>query len=273
MNAPKPPFGAFQPGQLVSLLDMLEFGSARFIRLIVSHSVIWGLIRQFHDVPNNEKVPDEIDLDALRTQLIKLKELTEDLECKGSIPPIKRFIQAIDSSIGMTYGEFKTHLEHSLFRMADELEGRIFLSISLRDVELYQQPEPTFGREVEDKFPSSVEDISEAAKCLALDRNTACVFHLMRAMERALKVLGLKLGLQNVDIEWGPLLGAIDDKIKAMPTGAHKDKWSGCRANLYHVKQAWRNPTMHPKETYTNTQARDVLNAVRAFMQQLATLA
>ena len=29
---------------------------------------------------------------------------------------------------------------------------------------------------------------------------------------------------------------------------------------------------MHPKQTYTNEQAREVLRAVRAFMQQLATL-
>ena len=125
---------------------------------------------------------------------------------------------------------------------------------------------------VEDKFPSSAEDVSEAAKCLALDLNTACVFHLMRAMEQTLKHLATALGIPNVEKEWGKLLWDIDGKIKSMPLGKDRDCWSESRANLYHVKQAWRNSTMHPKQTYTNTQARDVFNAVRAFMQQLATL-
>jgi len=94
----------------------------------------------------------------------------------------------------------------------------------------------------------------------------------MRAMEEAVKILGTKLGVANVEKEWGKILSDLTSKIEAMPKGTHRDEWSACHVNLYHVKQAWRNSTMHPKETYTNQQARDVLRAVRAFMQQLATL-
>jgi hypothetical protein len=57
-----------------------------------------------------------------------------------------------------------------------------------------------------------------------------------------------------------------------MPKGKKKDEWSHCHANLYHVKQAWRNPTMHPRETYTQEQAREVFATVRTFMEQLQTL-
>jgi hypothetical protein len=38
---------------------------------------------------------------------------------------------------------------------------------------------------------------------------------------------------------------------------------------LRHVKNAWRNPTMHPKRTYTEEEARDILNCVRSFMREL----
>jgi hypothetical protein len=40
------------------------------------------------------------------------------------------------------------------------------------------------------------EDISEAAQCLALNRPTACVFHLMRVMETGVQILGNRLGIQ-----------------------------------------------------------------------------
>ena len=135
MNAPKPPLEAFQPGQLVSLLDMIEFWSAGFVRLLVSHSVIWGLIRQFHDVPNNEIVPEEIDLPALRTQLVKMQELAKDLECKGSIPPIRRFIQAIDSSNEMTYGDFRDSLGAFLVQNGRRTRGE---NISLNIITRYR---------------------------------------------------------------------------------------------------------------------------------------
>ncbi len=57
-----------------------------------------------------------------------------------------------------------------------------------------------------------------------------------------------------------------------MPRGEQRDEWSGRHVNLYHVKQAWRNSTMHPKETCTSEQAKEVFDAVRVFMRQLATL-
>jgi hypothetical protein len=42
-----------------------------------------------------------------------------------------------------------------------------------------------FGDEFKTKFPSANVEIIEAGNCFAFDRFTACVFHLMRAMEIA----------------------------------------------------------------------------------------
>ena len=44
------------------------------------------------------------------------------------------------------------------------------------------------------------------------------------------------------------------------------------RANLHHVGSVWRNNTMHPAGSYTQSQALDVFNAVRVFMSGLAAL-
>jgi hypothetical protein len=51
-----------------------------------------------------------------------------------------------------------------------------------------------------------------------------------------------------------------------------KEKWAECRTNLYHVKMAWRDPSSHGKQSYDATQALDIFERVRGFLQQLATL-
>ncbi|WP_147276221.1 hypothetical protein [Sphingomonas aracearum] len=136
----------------------------------------------------------------------------------------------------------------------------------------YSSSEPIFGIEVDDRIPASADDIGEAGKCLAVGRFTASVFHLMRALEVAVQHLSLTLGIDNVDKEWGKLLSEMHGKIEVMPKGAERDAWSESHANLYHVKQAWRNGTMHPKRTYTEEEAKEVLLATRTFMRSLARL-
>jgi hypothetical protein len=69
----------------------------------------------------------------------------------------------------------------------------------------------------------------------------------------------------------------VTQGIEALPERNEKEKrkktlWSECRVNLYHVKMAWRDDSMHGKVTYDERQARDVFDRVSAFMQQLATL-
>ena len=51
-----------------------------------------------------------------------------------------------------------------------------------------------FGPEVRKAFGDTVEDVAEAASCLGLERSTACVFHLMRALEAAAAVVASKIG-------------------------------------------------------------------------------
>jgi hypothetical protein len=94
----------------------------------------------------------------------------------------------------------------------------------------------------------------------------------MRAMEAAVQRLSAELGIRNINREWGKLLSDIGGKIENMPKGEKRDDWSQVHANLYHVKQAWRNDTMHPKATYTEEEAREVFEAMKAFMRKLASL-
>jgi hypothetical protein len=135
-----------------------------------------------------------------------------------------------------------------------------------------------FGEAVAKKFPAASNDIEWAGNCLALGQPTACVMHLNRAMEIAVRRLAKKLNVAvNAKDNMGSVLGNMIDPIKSMPdkTDAQKRRkelWAECRTNLYHVKIAWRDPAHHGKQNYDDKQALDILERVKGFVQQLATL-
>jgi hypothetical protein len=91
-------------------------------------------------------------------------------------------------------------------------------------------------------------------------------------MECAVQALAKETGISDVEKEWGKLLSDLAAKIEKMPKGAKRDAWSESHSHLYHVKQAWRNSTMHPKRTYTEEEAMEVFGAVKSFMRHLSGL-
>ena len=161
-------------------------------------------------------------------------------------------------------------------RFEDRIKTEWFFHLAPGDNQLYGDKE-LFGERVTKKFPKALGDIEAAGSCLALGQGTACVFHLMRAMEVVVQRLSGRLSIPYPDREWGKLLSDISKKIEAMPKVSasekrKRNKWSEAHTHLYHLKQAWRNDTMHPKSTYTQEHARQVFNATRVFMNHLAGL-
>ncbi len=157
------------------------------------------------------------------------------------------------------------------------LQSRRFYSISPEFLKFYGDPQ-LFGSEVGKKFKASRDDIERAGNCLALGENTACVLHLGRAMEGALRRLAKQLHVpMSPKDTWGVILNNMTPAIAALPEKNERQKrkkseWAECRTNLYHVKLAWRDDLMHGKRTYDAREARQIMERVEAFMQQLATL-
>jgi hypothetical protein len=220
--------------------------------------------------------------DKFRGRLLSILEAIEHF-CVGL---------GLDSAVDKAHRIKKGSLEESAYSLPElqtafrELRERIedgvyrILLISVpRSKAVYVREKQLFGQKVEDKFPGAGEDIEEAGKCFALGRYTACVFHLMRVMEKGVQELANKLGAR-VDVEkepWGKILTAISDAIKRRPTKTSRQKkfHSDCEeiaASLHAVKDAWRNPTMHPKKTYTEEEVDSIFHNVRAFMQRLAEI-
>jgi hypothetical protein len=195
--------------------------------------------------------------------------------------PLDRFDRTVNPAPGhpiMPAGVVGQEVKHLVAGVRDLLEQHFYFHVDLSDVPLYMGAEP-FGERVSLKFPKAIEDIAEGAKCLALQRSTAAVFHLMRAMEIGVRTLGRKLKVSiNVEVEtWYQIMEHVDGAIRKLPAKTAKDKsrkakLAAASANLNAVRIAQRNEVMHPKQTYTREEAHEVYRATRLFMDHLAGL-
>ena len=170
-----------------------------------------------------------------------------------------------------TYRQLSQWVEEYCSRMYDEMETNAYFSIDASNVKLFTQPN-LFGDQVNAKFPSSAFDIEEAGKCLALSRGTACVFHLMRVLEVGLYSLAKDLSIPNIQENWQNVIEQIEKSIRGLPkSDKRKQPYSEVAAHFIHVKDAWRNSTMHIGQAYPDEKAQQIFENVKGLMQVLAT--
>jgi hypothetical protein len=170
----------------------------------------------------------------------------------------------------------KKRLAHDLMDLQEivysELRESKFLYVPRAKQEYYERKE--LCGPLVSKLERARSDIEEAGKCIALGRSTASVFHFMRVMEAALQEIARTLGvtIRVEEVEWQSILDDLNDAIEALPNNTPEAKkrraeYAGMATHLWHVKLAWRNPTMHPKATYTDEEALDVLRQTTAFVK------
>jgi len=225
---------------------------------------------------NNEwQRPDPVVSKQSKQDYTKLfmafKQECEKLGLLTSIDTSQKIIRLLTSKeLGLS--EIDVLGQELMGRLCVELKSRIFFSIELENMKFLLEKHQ-FGNEVNEAFPTTNIDIEEAGKCLALDRYTACVFHLMRVMEVGIKSIGNYIKIPELsDIKnksWESILRICNTYLKESKS---KDQFLiETVAMLHSVKDAWRNPTMHAENIYIKERAMDVWNAVRSFMQQLST--
>jgi hypothetical protein len=134
-------------------------------------------------------------------------------------------------------------------------------------------------------FPSIQSAIQDAGDCIAVDLNTAAVFHLMHVVERGLRALCVNLKVATIKkgfIEyatWDDILKklpeAVDAKINGMSRGPKKQKaqefYYPTSKEIRGFKDAWRNHIMHKRTSYTREDALAVFSHVQRFMHGLVT--
>jgi hypothetical protein len=151
-----------------------------------------------------------------------------------------------------TWGEFADAVQYLDTTIRLELSAKHLLVLEPHDVRYFAPERPLFGSEFDQKFISAgSSELNDAAKCLALGRSTAAVFHLMRIMELGIRALAACLGIPDpikpAERNWAVMLRKIrDDGIhRKWPTAADRMSGDGATfdslyASLDAVKSPWR---------------------------------
>ena len=191
-------------------------------------------------------------------------------------------ITTIQETLGfMTYGDAAQRCQQLAEAFHRDCEEHNVELISKSDYARYGS---SFSGEVSASFPETAEEIREAGRCYALGRDTACVFHLMRAVEHGLRALVGALGVVAPIVplkyqEWHNLLQQIESLVK----GANINGWTrpskpnalaflnGTIADAHAFKDEVRNVLMHTRKggTYDHAGAQSVMNRVQRFFERL----
>lgn len=209
----------------------------------------------------------------------RLTALVERCNVSGLFVSKQQAASLVGSFVKPTYRltRFPDEIANLRNTIVRELEGLVYLEIPAHQTHLWHAVTP-FGEEVAKKFPKARDDIEEAAKCLALDRGTAAVFHVMCCIDLALQKFAQKLGTAyDPKWDWNKILEEVKLKIDPMPTKKkaqllRKEKYLSAYAHLHAIRAAWRNPTMHSRRQYKPDEALEVFNAAKAFMRDLTKI-
>jgi hypothetical protein len=270
--------GQFSPYRLVSLWDMMRFRPHAIVDLCRDVLRLGATI--------DESIGDEADkpvnqaessfFDSANGFLDRITKHLTALGLQLSLRQCERIRSALSRTF--TFRELQTSFLELHARIRDELVDKTFMFIPPEDA-VYLSNRNPFGERVSATFPKAVPDIEEACRCLALSRNTACVLHLMRVVEIGVRRLANRLNVPTTTQlkAWGTILAAIRTELAKLPHGTAREqrrhsRFSEAVAHLGAVKDAWRDPSMHPNRSYDAHQAREIFDHVKAFMRQLPGL-
>lgn len=250
----------------------------------------------------------ELDGKIIIASLEPVINLCEQLEMSGRDEPIYRAkgIQLRIAGYEKDYkgGQSYLAISHDIRALRQSIQlslmNQKFLSIPSNEADFYSQDD-LFG--IKDKFPIANEEIKLAGNCYATGNYTACVFHLMRAVEIGAKAMVKALKAQkfigkykNVNgaktfvkkpielCDWKTLRDGLRNALNTLDTGSSmsvkkKDTlayYSHAVAQFSNFKDAWRNIISHGHEVaekrkqYLQGETMDIMNNTKHFMQHLA---
>lgn len=181
-------------------------------------------------------------------------------------------------------------------RISDEIKDITFGFIPKEKTQFFEQ-EALFGKEVNERFPSAIQDISEAGNCYAYGLYTACVFHLMRVVEIGAKSMVCAMKAQkhittSVSIkgtktivkkpielcDWGTLIKGLESSIRELEQGTKtslKKKemlayYSHAVGVFRNFKDAWRNNVAHSHKIYDVEETKNIIDNTKQFLKHLA---
>jgi hypothetical protein len=182
---------------------------------------------------------------------------------------------------GLKCSDVRSRLTELRQRFEDELKNVPFFQLSNQELDMYRHPDKDWERVIE-RFGQTRIDIEECSKCFTFGRYAASLFHVLLVAEYGVIELAKLLEVAGDKPGWGAL-----ERLKAISAKPHKErsqlekKYSSVLDSIMpfalSIKNQWRHKISHVENrlVWQNTDfspemARDIIGAVRGFMDKLA---
>jgi hypothetical protein len=267
---------------LISLWDMYRFDAAGYHKAIAVVTEAIAILSRMSPQIQGHVLTEQITAD----RLANIRELQIAVE-PMNVPATKIAIQEFESRLrGLE--QYPATL-HYVLRMLSEISETLRRELKATHVFVldsakaayYEPIQPHFGAEVASRFPGLAYDITEAGKCLALERSTAAAFHALRSLEGGISAMSRCLGIadptKGAERNWNAMLTKIKAEIdRRWPSGAARFSGEGktfeeLYAALAALQNPYRNATMHFDHVYTPEDARHVFDIVGGLLRKIAS--
>jgi hypothetical protein len=196
------------------------------------------------------------------------------------LPMIEQYLQH-----DATLSRMQSEIERLAQSIIAEFNKRHFLFVALDRYDFVDN-EKLLGESVATVFKTAKDDIREAGNCLAVELNTAAIFHLMRIAEHGLRKLAktLRVALTHsghvhpIDFaDWDKVITGAKNaiaKARQLALGPKRqgklEFYSDACDHCLFMKDIWRNTVSHTRKQYTRPEADAAFGRVRDFMSFLA---
>jgi hypothetical protein len=289
----------FTPFRLFTLLEMIKIPARHItdvMRFLLKAETDFKEVSDAHV----DAIISNQDSEWLLNNIPTLLEWIEELGMQHPIDECLELIVRVFNRLKLKETEFRaseqgyTRLYHDIRQIRGSLEfylQKIFLLYMPADHVLYYECEDLFG--VKDKFPEANKEIKSAGNCYATENYTACVFHLMRAVEIGGKALfsfmkatkhlpKVKGGKRHKPISlctWGELRNAMqlaldEQKKNGLISEKRKEIYQFCNDAVEafgHFQNAWRDRVSHSSVVYEKYDADKIMHSTERLMKLLAT--
>jgi hypothetical protein len=230
------------------------------------------------------EIPTKTEADRTRRLLKRIENSCDPVVFNSVLERIDLKFNRHEPLLQPVGGQQRFTLQELSFQLGEVTEGmaRIlgdnkFVIIPSADATFFDNY-LIFGFDVASRFPAANKEIIAGGTCYVTGCYSACVFHLMRAVELGARIMVKALKVQQhllnkgrrIPVElcdWGTLISALDKGVEQLSQGTRmsnrkKDNfefYNHAVGSFRNFKDAWRNNVSHMRKTYQQREAKDVL--------------
>jgi hypothetical protein len=221
---------------------------------------------------------------GVRQEVQSLLGCCEDAGLDVSAIAVRRLLLLFDVPVGsedLVVASLEDALSRVAQSIADECSLRTYFSLDSREAEKYANPLQDW-ESVVTRFGKVTNNVIESAKCMALERYGAAVFHILLVAEYGVIKISDELGVSGDKPGWASLKRLQDLIRDPYPKrSALAQKHSALLENVVPlalvVKDSWRHKLTHVDNQivwmdtdFSPQVAEEIIAATRGFMRKLA---